>query len=816
VPRRLFQVLHAAVGTIDPSSDDDAPLRNVLAAIRGMSGVDHGFLACLDAEAKRLRICAADGLFQEIDGRLHERGAGLIGQVWSTGQPVSIDDYASWSGRGIDLVAHGAATVAVVPVAIGTTVIGVLGVAHDSPGHPFDASDLEALEAAARVVALLLERDPESVRQRAQRAAREADEEIERRVLAREQRILDVIPVGVWVKDRDNRVLRANEAAARSLGLPRVAVEDRYLWEIDPSNAANAYRRDLEVFDREQSARDERVERIDARGERRWWSVDREVLRDEGGEAEGIVVVTRDVTEEHVNRGRVEASRRAELRARRVRDHAVANIAQNVRGPLRRVREGLADAPEVIHLITDLEVAMQWIDDLIDFERVEAGNVPVQCAPLDVGELVEDVVELVAPAAVTHGNELAVHVDPTIVSRLGGDAVRIRQILVQLLAQANRAVREGEILLAARTVMNGAARCEIRFEVHLSALTPLERDIEARFGPYLRGPSALDGDTDPGAVGLALAHRLVEVVGGSLGAEAGSDGGAIFWCALPLERVAVGGSGPVAILPRPGGRILLAVQSATVALVLERQLHDLGSAVDRASSLEEARVMIDAAAEDSWEYDLVLVDTFGGVGEIESWAQSLDMATRRRVTAMVPGFVPPERLRFGGDHPVLRKPVRRRRLLDLVLGRLGPDPRAETPPPRVKRPSLGTLRVLLVHDVVSERRLIASVLRELGCVVVESDVRSLEGEPLVGAFDLAVSFDAAPSCGASPVVDAVRRHDGSRDHTPVVLLSAALGAIEHDVALASGADGAESTPRDLATWEGFLARWARARGGLPA
>lgn len=812
VHRRLVHVLHAAVGTIGRSDSQKNLLDDVLQAILGMSGVDHGFLACLHADGNELVVRVAAGLFADTEGRGFERGTGLVGQVWKDRQTVSIDDYGSWTGRGIDLSAHGATTVAAVPVVADGTVIAVLVVAHDAPGSPFDAPDLDALEAAARVVALVLARDTEMLALHETRRVAETTEGIEQRLRAEEQRILDLVPVGIWVKDRENRVRRANEAAARSLSLPRSTIEDRYLWEIDPRHAASSYRRDLEVFEDGEAHHGELEERVDKSGERRWWRVDRTVLRDDEGRAEGIVVVTRDVTDEHVAQGHLEASRRAEIRARRIRAHAVASIAQNVRGPLRRVRDGLSSDPQHAELLQDLESAAQWIDDLIDFERVETGNLPIECTPVDVGDVAEDVVDLVARSAFAQGNELAVHVDATIPSVLGGDPIRVRQILVQILAQANRATRDGEILLSARSVMNGPARCEVRFEVHVSAWALSDREVETRFGPYLHGDEAVGADeVQPGAMGLALAHRLVEVLGGAVGAEMQADGSASLWCTLPFDRVAAGDTGPLPTVSCAGARVLLAIDRPTVAVVLERQLRDLGVAVDRAHDLDEARTMIDAAREDEWRHDAILVDSTSDLEAVGRWATALDPEARGRVTALVPFGAAHEGATFGGDRPTLTKPVRRRRLLDVVLRRVGAAPGPAEPTPSLADDDTPR-RVLLVHDESADRRLVAGTLREIGCEVVEADTPSLAGEPLAGSFDLVISFDGAEKRGSSPVVEAVRRHDGSRDHTPVLLLAPRLGAVEHDVGLAAGADAVLAPPASPDRWEALVRRWARVPG----
>ena len=810
IPRRLLHLLYVAVGTIGRPGAVSDGLDPLLEAIEATCGADHGFLATAAEDGSTLETRASTGLFAARGARSFEPGAGLVGQVWREGRSVVVADYPAWSGRGVDLVAEGAQSIALVPIPAGDVVVGVLGVAEATAGRPFDADDLEILEAAARIVALVLAGDAVQGSARAARRDREDEDRIARSIRARERRILDRVPVSILVKDRDNRVVQANEAAAEALGLPLGAVEDRYLWEIDPRHAAHDYHRDLEVLESGRGVCGERERREGADGNVRWWSVDRDVLRDDDGGREGVVVVARDVTEELVDRDRIEASQRAEARARRIRDHAVASIAQNVRGPLGRVREALERGETGDSLRADLEVATQWIDDLLDFERVEAGNQPVESVPLDVGGLVEDVAELVARAAGARGNEIAVHVDATLDGRLAGDGVRIRQILVQLLAQAVRATRDGEILLTARSVMSAPEHCEVRFEVHASAWALPPHQIEALFGPYLHGDDALDDRGDPGAVGLALAHRMIEMLGGTVGADHRADSGAGFWCSLPLERATHGATGPVPVVAPTGLRVLTVVARPTVAVVLDRQLRELGAHVERCVDLEAARAALDGARDDGWAHDAILVDTGTDPTAALAWTRALDAPTRACVTLLVPFGRPVARSGLGAGHPFLAKPVRRERLAALLIARAGIG--GADPP--VTRPLLGRdgvspPRILLADADGVERRLAAAHLRELGCVVVESDVNALDGEALAGRFDLALAVDGAERTACSPTVDAVRRLDGAHGHTPVVVMAPHLGAIERDVALASGADASARRPRSAAEWADLVRTWAR-------
>ncbi|HKK73211.1 MAG TPA: GAF domain-containing protein [Candidatus Krumholzibacteria bacterium] len=799
LPRPLLRALTLASRAVAERRSPDEVLPALLVAARATVGVDHGFVARLDDGGATMRLVGGDGLFDGASGRRFEPGTGLVGQVWSTAAPVVVEDHDSWTGRGIDVSADGAQALVGVPVRAADTVVGVLCVASEAGQRAFTAADVELLEALAHLVSTVLAHDEEAETARRDRAEHEAVADTARRLREQEQRVLDLVPAALWVKDRDNRILRANLTAARELGLPASSIENRFLWELDPENAARSYRRDLEVIETRDALIGELEERVGPDGEPRWARVDRTPLLDDRGDVEAIVVLARDITREHLAEGRVEAADRASDRARRMRSHALAALADEVRGPLRRVGEILEDLAGAVdgsvgsrldEARRSMGRAAQCVEDLLDFERVEAGNLPVEIRPFSVGDLAEGVADLVSQAAHARDDEVAVHVDGILPPTLAGDEARTRQILVQLLAQAVRSTEGGEVLLTVRSVMSSDRRWEVRFEVHATEWALTARQLEARFGPYLHGDEVLGGEPAPGAVGLALAHRLVQVLGGAAGMEIDPDERRSFWCTLPFGPVDVPDAHPAPVEPCPGARVLVVEDRPTMAVVLERQLRDMAALVDLAATADEARSMIGAAAEDDWSYDCVLVDQTLDDFDPDAWVDALPAGLADRIHLLVPFGRRPRSDRL----PTLAKPVHRDRLRTELVNRVGamdPD-HAESGTPGSRTPSA---RVLVVDDEPLSRRLTGLALQRLGCRAVSadaSDVVSVADRD--GPFDLVLLSDESERTGRSRVIEAIRRADGRGRHTPVVGVCRRHDTLSIDRCLAAGADTTVSGP----------------------
>ncbi len=812
LPRALVRALTLASRAVAERRRPDDVLPALLSAARASLGVAHGFVARLAEGGSTMQLVSVDGLFEGALGRRFEPGMGLVGQVWRSAAPVVVEDHDAWTGRGIDVSAEGAQALVAVPVRAADTVVGVLCVAAEAGRGTFTPGDVELLEALAHLVSTVLAHDEEAETARRDRAEHEAMAETARRLRAQEQRILDLVPAAVCVKDRENRILRANLSAARQLGLPASSIEGRFLWELDPENAARSYRRDLEVVDARDALIGELEEQVGADGSTRWARVDRTPLLDERGEVEAIVVLSRDVTREHLAEHRVEVADRASDRARRIRSHALAALADEVRAPLRRVGEILDDLETAVDVATTPRLteargamarAAQCVEDLLDFERVEAGNLPVETRSFSVGDLAEGVADLVSQAAHARDDEIAVHVDGTLADPLSGDENRTRQILVQLMAQAVRSTDGGEILLGVRNVMTSDHRCEVRFEVHASQWTATARELELRFGPYLRGDEALESESSPGAVGLALAHRLVQMLGGAVGTEIDSDGRRSFWCTLPFVSGAGDGAHTPAEDPRPGARVLVVEDRLTVAIVLERQLRDMSALVDLASTADEARTMIEAAVDDGWSYDCVLVDQTLEDFDPDAWLEPMsdDLVERMRL------LVPFGRRSRSSRLPTVSKPVHRDRLRAELLARVGAKD-----PDVVRSGSAGTrsssARVLVVDEEPLSRRLTGLALQRLGCHAVSADASDvsavIDGE---GPFDLALVSDGSERTGRSRVIEAIRRADGRDRHTPVVAVCRRHDSLSADRSLAAGADTTVDGPLHHEELRAVLDRW---------
>lgn len=183
---------------------------------------------------------------------------------------------------------------------------------------------------------------------------------------------------------------------------------------------------------------------------------------------------------------------------------------------------------------------LDLLNNVLDYSRMEAGDIPLDAAPFNPADLVQDVAELLAPRAHAAGLDIAAIVDPDLPSRLIGDAGRLRQILFNLAGNAVKFTDAGAVLIEARPGEGGVG------------LSLIVRDTGAGVPEYARArlfeafsqANAADARRDGGVgLGLAIVARLISAMNGKVSVSSVWGEGAMFRVDLPLE------AGPASAAP---------------------------------------------------------------------------------------------------------------------------------------------------------------------------------------------------------------------------------------------------------------------------
>jgi PAS domain S-box-containing protein len=257
--------------------------------------------------------------------------------------------------------------------------------------------------------------------------------------------------------------------------------------------------------------------------------------------------------QEQAARAEAEAARREAEAATRAKDDFVALVSHELRNPLNAIigynhllhRAPVDDAQRLKYtgmIESSARRQLKLIEDLLDTARVISGKLKLEVRPLDFARVVQDALDIVRPTAEARGIALAVDLDagPAAVEEITGDPERLQQVVWNLLSNAVKFTPEGGAV-AVRLERTGA---HLRLTVTDTGKGIAPEALPRVFDRYSQSDASSGRRHGGLGLGLALVKQLVELHGGTVGAEsAGAGRGATFTLTLPVRDAARGERG---------------------------------------------------------------------------------------------------------------------------------------------------------------------------------------------------------------------------------------------------------------------------------
>jgi signal transduction histidine kinase/AmiR/NasT family two-component response regulator len=317
----------------------------------------------------------------------------------------------------------------------------------------------------------------------------------------------------------------------------------------------------------------------------------------------------------------LEAARRAADAANQTKSQFLANMSHEIRTPMNGVigsLELLADGPLDASQRRWLDVArasgsslLQLINDVLDYSRLEVGKLRFVSEPFDVRRTIDSAAMLFAATAQQKGIAFITNVDRDVPHVLSGDALRLGQVLLNLVGNAVKFTNEGSVTLLVSAGQDAQSGwCHLRCDIIDTGIGIDEADRAILFRPFSQ-VDATDSRPHQGAgLGLAISREIVEALGGTIGLESVPGRGSTFSFTAPLAVVAENDprveravpTGPardaepkpreLATLVAAAGaqRVLIAEDNAFNRLVLRHMLELLGVHVEEAEDGHTALV----------------------------------------------------------------------------------------------------------------------------------------------------------------------------------------------------------------------------------
>ena len=313
----------------------------------------------------------------------------------------------------------------------------------------------------------------------------------------------------------------------------------------------------------------------------------------------------------------LEEHRIAAERAAASKTEFLANLSHEVRTPMSGVLglgSLLLDSPlnpkqrKMVSAIREsTQALLGMVDEILDFSKLEKGQIALELVRFDVRELVEGVVELMRPRAEAKGLTLQWEINGAQDTRVVGDAGRLRQVLLNFVNNAIKFTEWGFVLIRADQQKVEGRVC-VRLSVRDTGIGIAQDSLERIFDRYQqqddRTPRVFGGT----GLGLSISKQLIDLMGGEIGVSSRTDEGTTFWAQVTLDpatdhrRRTTSRRSFGAIAPYDT-RVLLVEDDATNRMVSQALLRKFNCEVDIAESGQEA-----IKAVESHRYDLVLMD----------------------------------------------------------------------------------------------------------------------------------------------------------------------------------------------------------------
>lgn len=659
---------------------------------------------------------------------------------------------------------------------------------------------------------------------------------------------LNTVMEGVLLLDKDERIALANDAFAKTVGVPAEALRGRRASELCYARAELQGKGDAFPWSRAIA------EGVPQRGSllrlrfgheaARNVSVNSTSILGDDGVCRGALATFDDLTpvedrnaklhrllkqlklaQKRTRRQKVQLFKaKAEAEASNsAKSEFLANVSHEIRTPMNSIL-GMTEATldmepspgqrECLEIVkTSADSLLSIINDILDLGKIEAGKFELDPAPFQVVDIIGGALKTLALRAHQKGLELVLDLDPDVPIGLIGDDVRLRQILINLAGNAIKFTEAGEVVIAVRPEAHDGPEPLLHFTVSDTGVGIAPDKLRSIFDPFTQGDNSITRRFGGTGLGLTISARLVAMMGGRIWVESEAGRGSLFHFTAKFKRdisnvPARKSDGLESIfnnLP-----ILLVDDNRSAREVVTRVLRQMGLKPTTVDGAAPARDELRRAAAAGSSYPLVMIDAV--MPDTDGFALARQIADEAVLAGPIIFMLPSAnlsddlmRIRGMDNAFYLAKPVLPSELRKVLATAVGHDPAASDVDAGLEKGGAGLstsverptrLHTLLVDDNAFNQKVGVQKLTKMGhkVTVVSGGMEALAAME-AARFDIVfMDLHMRDIDGLEATRRIRQREAGTGVHTPVIAMTARAMKEDRDLCLASGMDDFVSKP----------------------
>ncbi|HRX80836.1 MAG TPA: response regulator, partial [Pirellulaceae bacterium] len=540
---------------------------------------------------------------------------------------------------------------------------------------------------------------------------------------------------------------------------------------------------------------------------------------DGSGSIVGSSAIERDISNRLRREKELQTAKDAAAKANRTRGEFLANVSHELRTPMNAIigmteialdeplskeaRDYIATANEAAHSLLTI------LNDILDFSKLESGKFSITRETFSLTDLIDETTKTISAQAFDKGLELICDLPAELPRQVIGDAMRVRQVLTNLLVNAIKFIEQGEVVLRLQVVRQWPTEVRIRFAVIDTGIGIASENQSRVLEPFAQADASTTREHGGTGLGLAICSELLRMMGGKLSLTSELGRGSTFSFRLSFDLPEESDKDSIDGMPLDKLHelpVLVVDDNDTNCRFISETLKNWSMKPTVAGDADQAIGIYQQATASGQTFPLVIVDALmPGTDGYELSTKLANMAPDSQ-TPIILMVSSTDRREFREREDAaniavfLQKPVTQSDLLEAVMRafKLQPLETLTDSPRSESTGAIVSLSILLAEDVPANQKVVATILKKRGHTVKVAD----NGREAVELFKKQ-RFDVILMDVQMPILDgyqataAIRELEKDLPHsTPIIAMTAHAMRGDREKCLEAGMDAYIAKPLD--------------------